>query len=116
MVSDLWPNWGPDGSVTCSPAGGAKAIADPVVLIEVQSPSDEAQTRANVWACATIPSVVEILLLASTSISGELLHWDSLEQWADAPLMLDAGGDVHMASIGCSTSLRDFYVATSLVA
>jgi len=116
MVSDLWPNWGPDGSVTCSPAGGAKAIADPVVLIEVQSPSDEAQTRANVWACATIPSVVEILLLASTSISGELLRRNSLGQWADDPLMLDADSHMHLASIGFSAPLRDFYATTSLVA
>ncbi len=79
------------------------------------SPSNEAQTRANVWAYATIPSAVEILLLSSTSVSGELLRRDSLGQWADDPLTLDAGSRVHLASIGFGTPLRDFYATTSLV-
>ena len=106
----------PDLGVTCSQALGARAIADPVVLIEILSPSNEAQTRANVWAYATIPSVIEILLLSSTSISGELLRRNSLGQWADDPLMLDANSLVHLTSIGFSTVLRDFYVTTSLAA
>lgn len=106
----------PDLGVTCSPASGARTIADPVLLIEILSPSNEAQTRANVWAYTTIPSVVEILLLSSTSISGELLRRDSLGQWADDPLMLDADSHVHLASIGFSTPLRGFYATTSLVA
>lgn len=106
----------PDLGVTCSPASGARAIADPVALIEILSPSNEAQTRANVWAYTTIPSVMEILLLSSTSIAGELLCRDSFGQWADDPLMLDADSHVHLASIGLSTLLRDFYATTSLAA
>ena len=106
----------PDLGVTCSQALGARAIADPVVLIEILSPSNEAQTRANVWAYATIPSVMEILLLSSTSISGELLRRNSLGQWADDPLMLDATSQMHLAAIGFNALLRDFYVTTSLAA
>lgn len=104
----------PDLGITCSEALGARTIVDPVVLIEILSPSNEAQTRANVWAYATIPSVMEILLLSSTSISGELLRRNSLGQWADDPLMLNAGSPVPLASIGFRTLLRDFYVTTSL--
>ena len=106
----------PDLGVTCSPASGAKAIADPIVLIEILSPSNEAQTRANVWAYTTIPSVVEILLLSSTSIAGELLSRNSLGQWADDPLALGADSHVHLASIGLSVLLRGFYATTSLIA
>lgn len=106
----------PDLGVTCSPASGAKAVSDPVLLIEILSPSNEAQTRANVWAYTTIPSVMEILLLSSTSISGELLRRNSLGQWADDPLMLDADSHMHLTSIGFNTPLRDFYATTSLAA
>lgn len=106
----------PELGVTCAPASGARTIADPVLLIELLSPSNEAQTRANVWAYTTIPSVVEILLLSSTSVAGELLRRDSLEQWAEHALMLDTDGYVHLASIGFSNLLRDFYATTSLVA
>jgi hypothetical protein len=32
------------------------ALTDPVLLIEILSPSNQAETWANVWAYATIPS------------------------------------------------------------
>ena len=43
------------------------ALADPVLLIEILSPSYQAETWANVWAYATIPSVQEILVLKTAS-------------------------------------------------
>ena len=106
----------PDLGVTCSPASGAKAVANPVVLIEILSPSNEAQTRANVWAYTTIPSVVEILLLSSTSILGELLRRNPQGEWADDPLMLSGDSVVELASIGFTASMHDFYATTSLAA
>jgi hypothetical protein len=42
---------------------GAKMLIDPIVLVEILSPSNEAETRANVWAYTTIPTVAEIVLL-----------------------------------------------------
>ncbi len=106
----------PGLGVTCAPASGARTIADAVLLIEMLSPSNDAQTRANAWAYTTIPSVVEILLLSSMSVAGELLRRNSLGQWVGDPLMLDAGSHVHLASIGFRSLLRDFYTTTSLAA
>ncbi len=39
----------PDLGITCTPPAGARAIPAPVVRVEVISPSNEAQTRANIW-------------------------------------------------------------------
>lgn len=42
-------------------------MSDPVLLMEILSPSDAQQTWANVWAYATIPSVTEILVVSGTA-------------------------------------------------
>jgi hypothetical protein len=48
----------PDLAVTCgTDVEGVHAVTEPVLLIEILSPSSEAETRANVWAYATVPSV-----------------------------------------------------------
>ncbi len=86
------------------------------MLIEILPPSNEAQTRANVWAYTTIPSLVENLLLSSTSMAGELLCRDGLGRWADDPPMLDADSHVHLASIGFRNVVRDCYATRSLAA
>jgi Uma2 family endonuclease len=64
----------PDLAVTCSGYDAEEsALTDPVLLIEILSPSNQAETWANVWAYTTIPSVQEILVLKTASIGAELL-------------------------------------------
>jgi Uma2 family endonuclease len=43
-------------------------VADPVLVIEIPSPSNEVETWANIWAYTTIPTVTEILIVSSTKI------------------------------------------------
>lgn len=104
----------PDLGITCSSLNSGRVLADPVALIEIISPSNEGDTRRNVWAYTSIPSVRDILLLSSTSVSGELLRRDPQGEWADDPLMLHAGSEVHLVSIGFTAPLRDFYATTDL--
>ena len=47
----------PDLGVTCTPPAGGPTMQDPVVLIEILSPSNARETRANVWAYTSILSV-----------------------------------------------------------
>jgi Uma2 family endonuclease len=93
---------------------GAKTMSDPLLLIEVLSPSNEAITRANVWTYITIPSVQEILLLRSLAIGGELLHRGPDGTWSEAPTMLDDRARLELTSIGFNAPLRDLYRTTSL--
>ena len=60
-------------------------VPDPVLLIEILSPSNEAQTRANIWAYTTIPSVREILAVHSTRIEAELLRRNPDGSWPEEP-------------------------------
>lgn len=105
----------PDLGVTCSPPSGGQFVADPVLLIEILSPSNAALTRANVWAYTTIPSVREILLLGSVAIEAELLRRGPDGSWPGAATFLGAEDDSELASIGFRAPLRAFYRTTDLM-
>ncbi len=105
----------PDLGVTCSPSSGGPTLVAPLLLVEILSPSNEALTRANVWAYMTIPELAEILLLSSTAIKAEILRRGPGLEWQEAPAFVSDGEPVNLTSIGFSVLLRDFYRTTSLV-
>lgn len=63
----------PDLAVTCAPPGAERLLAEPVLLIEIFSPSNADETWANVWAYTTMRSVTEIVVISSTSVAAQLL-------------------------------------------
>jgi Uma2 family endonuclease len=104
----------PDLAVSCAPPGQGLMVPDPVLLIEILSPSNEAQTRANIWAYTTIPSVREILAVQSTRIEAELLRRSPDGSWPEEPEILAAADALTLASIGFVTKLDRFYRTTAL--
>ena len=87
---------------------------DPVVLIEILSPSNEVETRSNVWAYMSIPTVQEILVVHSTRIEAELLRRAPDGSWPGLPAR---GGPVDalvLASIDFSIPLTALYRTTTL--
>ena len=105
----------PDLGVTCSPPSGGQIVTDPVLLIEILSPSNAALTRENVWAYCTVPSVTEILLLGSVRVEAELLRRGRDGSWPEAAVFLGAEDDLELASIGFRAPLRAFYRTTDLL-
>ena len=89
------------------------ALTDPVLLIEILSPSNQAETWANVWTYTTIPSVREILVLKTASIGAELLRRTSDGSWPEQPLIL-ADGELALQSIGFRIPLAAAYRTTRL--
>jgi Uma2 family endonuclease len=105
----------PELAVTCSEQRPPRGVPDPVLLIEILSPSNAAQTRANVWAYTTIPSVREIVLFHSLRVEAEILCRDEDGSWPREPTMVGAEGMLDLNSIGFSAPLSAFYRTTSLV-
>jgi Uma2 family endonuclease len=106
----------PDLAVTCSGYDAEEsALADPVLLIEILSPSNQAETWANVWAYTTIPSVQEILVLKTASIAAELLRRNPDGSWPSQPLSIETG-DLALESIGFRLPLAAAYRTTRLAA
>ncbi len=100
----------PDLGVSCAAFTDGRSLADPVLLVEVLSPSNALKTRANVWAYATIPSVKEVLILSSTSVRAEVLR-----QGDDTPAIVVGNEALRLDSIGYDGRLADFYATTDLV-
>lgn len=106
----------PDLGVTCAPPQVAPMMPEPALLIEILSPSNEAETRANLWAYASIPSVMEILAVHATRIEAELLRRGQDGGWPQEPEMIHAGGTLTLRSIGFSMPLAALYRTTALTA
>jgi Uma2 family endonuclease len=104
----------PDLAVTCSPLEiGQSSITDSILVIEILSPSNQAETRANLWAYSTIPSVQEIFVLQSVSIGAELMRRGSDGTWPKEPERIKSA-DIVLDSIGMRLPLLDLYDGTPL--
>jgi Uma2 family endonuclease len=106
----------PDIAVTCAPDDPeSHALIEPILLIEVLSPTNEAETRAKVWAFATIPSVREILLVCSTHIAAELIRREPDGGWPANPSAIGEGDRLILESIGFDCPLPAIYEGTRFV-
>ena len=99
----------PDLAVTCAPAGGGQWVPEPVLLVEILSPSNAAKTWANVWAYTTIPSVVEILVISSTERGAELLRRGPDGHWPEESERLGADATLELRAIAFSAPLAAAY-------
>ncbi len=90
----------PDLGITCAPPTGAHLMHEPLVLIEILSPTNVSRTRANVRAYTTIPTVAEIVVLRSTAIAAEVLRRAPNGEWPQQPDIIDATGELRLDSIG----------------
>ncbi len=104
----------PDLGVTSSPPANGLMVPDPVLLIDILSPRNEADTRANIWAYTTIPSVQEILAVHSTRIEAELLRRGADGNWPEEPQIVLGADTLTVASIGFSRPLAALYRTTAL--
>jgi Uma2 family endonuclease len=104
----------PDLAVTCTPYETEEYdVANPVLVVEVLSPSNRTETWQNVWSYTTIPSLREILILSSTAIRADLLRRGSDGNWPAAATVIEAG-DLILASIGLTVQLAELYRTTRL--
>jgi Uma2 family endonuclease len=99
----------PDIGITCDPPSDRRALPNPVALIEILSPSNEAETRANLWAYATIPSVAEMVVVFTSRIAAEVLRRGTDGVWPEQPELIGPDDELRLASIGFTAPLRAAY-------
>lgn len=105
----------PDIAVTCGRSDkSVHDVPDPVIIIELLSPSNRADTWDNVRNYATLPSVSEIVVIDTESVLADVLARDAKGLWPPNPLRVDAGGMVPFASINFEMLLNDAYQGTHL--
>ena len=104
----------PDLGITCAPWDEDRKLSAPLVLVEILSPSNHADTWTAVRSYTTIPSVREILVLHTSRICVDLLRRQADGSWPNGPQRLLAGDDVHLESIGFTVPVADFYRTSGL--
>jgi Uma2 family endonuclease len=103
----------PDVGVTRAPVPvGQRAWPEPLVLIEVLSPSNASETWENVWSYRTIPSVEEIAVIDSTRVEAEVLRRGPDGQWPEALEKVSEGETLSFESIGFACPLIDIHAET----
>jgi Uma2 family endonuclease len=98
----------------CRRCGSPEPLPDPILIVEILSPGNEAEIRENVWAYATIPTVSEILLVRLTEIGAELLCRQADGAWPAEPQLIAAADEIALASLDFSGPLAAFYRDTYL--
>lgn len=104
----------PDLAVTCTGYTlEESAVSDPALIVEILSMSNQAETWANVWTYTTIPSVREILVLHTVSVTADLLRRRPDGSWPEEPETTESG-ELALDSIGFRVPLIDLYRTTRL--
>jgi Uma2 family endonuclease len=104
----------PDLGVTCAPPSGGVMVPEPVLLIEILSPGNEAKTRLNIWTYTTMPSVQEILAVRSTRMEVELLRRENDGNWPASPVIVRPPDMLALTSIGLEMPVDDLYRTAGL--
>lgn len=92
----------PDLAVSCTGyETEEQALTAPVLMIEILSPSNRAETWGNVWTYTTIPSVREIAVFRTVEVGVELLRRNQDGSWPEQPALIESG-EVTFESIGFS--------------
>jgi Uma2 family endonuclease len=104
----------PDLGVTCTSYDTEQAaLPEPVLLVEILSPSNQAKTWTNVWSYTSIPSVQEILVLHTDRVGAEVLLRSVDGAWPERTTVITEG-DLVLDSIGFHLPLADLYARTRL--
>ena len=101
----------PDLAVTCQPASLKRYLVEqPVLAVEILSPSNEAETWNSVLAYTTISSMRDILVVHSLKVEAELLTRQADGAWpAEFAQVSDR---VLLPSIEAEFDVADFYATT----
>jgi Uma2 family endonuclease len=89
-------------------------LESPLLIAEILSPSNMLETREAVRACLTIPSLAEVLVLASEAIAAEVLRRDAAGTWPVEPIGLGPGDTLELACLGFACPLDELYAGLGL--
>jgi len=104
----------PDLAVTCDPVPpGTKLMSRPLLIIEILSASNRAETWSNVWTYTSQPSVREIVVASSLAVEVHVLRRTADGAWPATPTRLTEG-DLILESIDLTLPLAALYRDTGL--
>jgi Uma2 family endonuclease len=104
----------PDLAVTCAdPVNNLADTPNPILVVEILSSGNQAETWINVWTYTMMPSVQEVIVFHTTSVRAAVLRRRDDGTWPDDPERV-VNGNLILQSIGLRTPLVDLYRVTGL--
>jgi Uma2 family endonuclease len=104
----------PDLAVTCLDISKSKTFPDPVLIIEVLSPSNQKDTWESIYAMATIPALAEIAVVDSERVRVEVFRRDANGGWPKSGIVSEASGTVQLTSLAAEFLISEIYAGTHL--
>ena len=100
----------PDLTVTCTPlTPGDKTVSNPVLTVEILSPSNETDTWESIRAVATLPSLQEILVISSTTRDVLIFRRQADGSWPSDGEPVPVDGSVTLVSLGAELPVAEIY-------
>lgn len=106
----------PDLAVTCAPPSPDKVFENPILIVEILSPSNEAATWETIGTLAALTSMREILVVQSTAVEVRVFTRDAAGGWPNEPVVSMAGGTVRLTALDLAIPVADIYEGTLLEA
>lgn len=104
----------PDVAVSCAPTSAPKTFDDPVLIIEVMSPSNVDDTWESIRALAPLPTLTEIVVVESEKVEVQIYRRDAKGGWPDEPEVVTEVG-FQLTSIDMTMEVAEIYRATHLL-
>ena len=93
---------------------GQQVVPDPVLMVEVLSPGNMDETRNNIRAYATLPSVQELVVIHSTRMLVEVHRRDAKGTWLPDPEYAGPGDRLRLPSVSLDCAVEAVYRTTWL--
>lgn len=104
----------PDIAVTCAPPSKSKFFPDPVLIVEVLSPSNQKDTWDSIYAMSTISTLAEIAVVDSERVHVEVFRRGADGLWPKGGDVFQHVDSVRFESIGADFPVREMYAGTHL--
>jgi Uma2 family endonuclease len=104
----------PDVAVTCAPLTDSKVFENPILIVEVMSPSNEEATWETISALAALTSLKEILVVQSTSMEAHVFTREADGRWPSDPVVTTIGGTINLTCLDFNLPLDEVYRDTHL--
>jgi Uma2 family endonuclease len=106
----------PDLAVTCASPSPDMVFENPILIVEILSPSNEAATWETIGTLAALATMREILVVQSTVVEARVFTRDAAGGWPNEPVVSTAGGTVRLTALGLDLPVADIYEGTLLEA
>jgi Uma2 family endonuclease len=106
----------PDVAVTCTPPSANRVYENPILIVEIMSPSNEDDTWDTISTLATNLSLNEIAIVQSETVEVQVFTRTADGNWPNEPVVSGPGGTAHLHALDLDLAVAEISERTLLEA